>query len=145
MEASLRGVKVRGYTPKEHDIRELEERQERLMRNSLERDQKKIDQGPVRKEQDQDQSRVQENNREQRQNPEERRENTKKAFRGKLLEHGSAPYEFDKKNEDSYYVKIENRKGVRTIWGVDLERAVNQSGAEVGSKRMELKGKKSCR
>lgn len=139
MEASLRGVKVRGYTPKEHDIRELEQRQERLMRNSLERDQKKIGQGPAQREQDQSPG---QENREQQQSPKLQHEGIKKAFRGKLLEHGSAPYEFDKRNEDSYYVKIENRKGVRTIWGVDLERAINKSGAEVGSKiELELKGK----
>lgn len=51
----------------------------------------------------------------------------------KLVDHGAAPFENDHKKRDSYFVTIENANGdQRTVWGVDLERAVNESGAEIG-------------
>jgi hypothetical protein len=46
---------------------------------------------------------------------------------GTLVEHGRAPYQHDMKQPMSYYVKIETPQGDRTIWGVDLERAFNES------------------
>jgi len=46
---------------------------------------------------------------------------------GTLVEHGRAPYRDDPKAPMSYFVKIETGKGDRTIWGVDLERALTQS------------------
>ncbi|MEX8139987.1 TraI/MobA(P) family conjugative relaxase [Acinetobacter baumannii] len=52
---------------------------------------------------------------------------------GTLVDHGSAPYEHDPKNRQSFFVTIEDKKGVqRTIWGIDLERALAQSGAKIG-------------
>jgi Ti-type conjugative transfer relaxase TraA len=48
---------------------------------------------------------------------------------GRLVEHGTAPYQNDPKNRDSYFVTLENDRGQKhTIWGVDLERAMK--GAE---------------
>jgi Ti-type conjugative transfer relaxase TraA len=56
------------------------------------------------------------------------------AAQGKLVEHGTAPYEHKASNRDSYFVTVENAKGERhTTWGVDLGRAVKEAGAEVGS------------
>jgi putative DNA primase/helicase len=46
---------------------------------------------------------------------------------GRLVEHGRAPYQHDPKEPMSYYVKIETAKGDRTVWGVDLERAIKES------------------
>ncbi|HDL7537474.1 TPA: molybdopterin-guanine dinucleotide biosynthesis protein MobB [Yersinia enterocolitica] len=50
--------------------------------------------------------------------------------RGKLLEHGSAPYKFDKeligKQDNSYFVKLETDKGNKTYWGVGLAAAVSE-------------------
>lgn len=46
---------------------------------------------------------------------------------GRLLEHGRAPYRQDPKEAMSYYVKVETGKGARTVWGVDLERALKES------------------
>jgi putative DNA primase/helicase len=46
---------------------------------------------------------------------------------GRLLEHGRAPYRHDASAAMSYFVKIEAERGERTIWGVDLERALTQS------------------
>ena len=54
---------------------------------------------------------------------------------GRLVEHGAAPYEHDPKNSDSYFVTLENAKGEqRTIWGVDLERAMKEAAPEIGER-----------
>ncbi len=57
---------------------------------------------------------------------------------GKLVDHGRATYRHDPREPMSYFVKIETPQGDRTIWGVDLERAMKESltrpqiGEEVG-------------
>ncbi|TCK19619.1 plasmid mobilization system relaxase [Ancylobacter aquaticus] len=54
---------------------------------------------------------------------------------GRLVAHGPASYEHEPSNKMSYFVTLENDKGVRnTVWGVDLERALTASGAEAGAK-----------
>ena len=54
---------------------------------------------------------------------------------GRLVEHGAAPYEHDPKKSDSYFVTLENDKGEqRTLWGVDLERAMKAAAPEIGEK-----------
>ena len=51
---------------------------------------------------------------------------------GQILEHGQAPYENNPDNAGSYFVKLQTAKGPKEIWGVDLRRALEQSGAKVG-------------
>lgn len=51
-----------------------------------------------------------------------------------LLAHGPAPFEHDKNNKPSYFVKIETSQGERTLWGVDLERAITKSDAQIGDR-----------
>ncbi len=52
---------------------------------------------------------------------------------GKLVEHGVAPYEHQAGNRDSYFVTLENSKGEqRTLWGVDLERAMKEAAPQIG-------------
>jgi putative DNA primase/helicase len=46
---------------------------------------------------------------------------------GKLLDHGRETYRFDPHREISYFVRIGTGQGERTIWGKDLERALEQS------------------
>lgn len=54
---------------------------------------------------------------------------------GRLVSQGLAPYENDPENPMSYFVTLENDKGERhTVWGVDLKRAVAESGAKVGDR-----------
>lgn len=54
---------------------------------------------------------------------------------GRLLEHGEANYKHDPKKEKSYFVKVETeRGGERTVWGVDLRRAVAESGVAIGDR-----------
>jgi Ti-type conjugative transfer relaxase TraA len=54
---------------------------------------------------------------------------------GRLVEHGAAPFEHDPQKSGSYFVTLENAKGEqRTIWGVDLERAMKEAAPEIGEK-----------
>ena len=54
---------------------------------------------------------------------------------GRLVEHGAAPYEHQAGKSDSYFVTLENDKGERrTLWGVDLERAMKEAAPEIGEK-----------
>ena len=64
---------------------------------------------------------------------------------GKILEHGPAPYEFDKENSPSYYIKLEKLNGDKsTIWGVELADALARSGKKTGDLvQIEHKGKQA--
>lgn len=46
---------------------------------------------------------------------------------GQLLAHGAAPYLQQGGNHLSYFVAVETGKGPRTVWGVDLARALRES------------------
>jgi hypothetical protein len=48
-------------------------------------------------------------------------------WRGRLIEHGAAPYQHKPTAETSYFVKIETPSGTKEIWGIDLGRAVHDS------------------
>lgn len=51
---------------------------------------------------------------------------------GKLLEHGPAKYNFNPKENDNYYVKLETANGEKVIWGKDLERAISDATVKPG-------------
>jgi hypothetical protein len=52
-----------------------------------------------------------------------------------LVAHGEAPYRHDPKNANSYYVTVRDDAGKEsTRWGVDLGRAVKESGAQPGER-----------
>lgn len=61
---------------------------------------------------------------------------------GRLQAHGHANYQFEPHGSPSYYVRILSSRGVETLWGVDLERALSQSktqpqiGAMIGAQRV---------
>lgn len=46
---------------------------------------------------------------------------------GRLADHGAAPYQHDPHEAMSYFVRIETARGVQTVWGVDLDRALRES------------------
>lgn len=46
-------------------------------------------------------------------------------FIGRLTEHGRANYQFRLGENASYYVKLVTSRGAKTLWGKDLERALN--------------------
>lgn len=54
---------------------------------------------------------------------------------GRLVDHGVAPYEHNPQSRDSYFVTLENDKGdQRTVWGVDLKRAMRDASPEIGDR-----------
>lgn len=117
LQASLKGMEVTGYKPKDVDLARLEE-----MRGPTKQNEIKQDVGREKAGRDSvDFSGV------------------VSKLSGKLLEHGSANYDFDKKNDKSYYVKLETAAGTKTHWGVDLERAMTESKTKVGD-RIEIEG-----
>jgi hypothetical protein len=66
----------------------------------------------------------------------------KEVASSKLVAHGAAPYMNDPENKMSYFVTTEDALGKqRTQWAVDLERAIQKSGAQIGDQvRLEKTG-----
>lgn len=52
---------------------------------------------------------------------------------GTIVEHGIAHYGHDEQAQKSYFVTVETAKGEQTVWGVDLARAMKRSDAKTGS------------
>jgi hypothetical protein len=58
-----------------------------------------------------------------------------------LVEHGRAPYQFDKKNDPSYFAKLRDASGLEVVmWGKDIERALKDSDAKPGDQITLKKG-----
>jgi len=54
---------------------------------------------------------------------------------GTLVSHGKEHFQFDQKESNSYYMEIAKSDGTsKHIWGVDLERALFQSGHKIGDR-----------
>src|SRR5688572_29371239 len=52
---------------------------------------------------------------------------------GVLVDHGRAIFNFEKDAPANYYVKLsDGQKKEKVVWGVDLERAVNDANAKKG-------------
>lgn len=56
---------------------------------------------------------------------------------GVLVAHGPAPFNHDIKQRPSYCATVRTVNGERTVWGLDLERAINEAGVQLGQ-RIEL-------
>lgn len=53
-----------------------------------------------------------------------------RVYVGEVVDHGKAPYKFDKENDESYYVTLKTRTGEQVIWGKGLAEAME--GRKVG-------------
>ncbi|WP_454702701.1 Ti-type conjugative transfer relaxase TraA [Agrobacterium burrii] len=54
---------------------------------------------------------------------------------GRLVVHGVARYEHNSQSRESYFVTLENDKGEqRTVWGVDLKRAMQEASPQIGDR-----------
>ena len=51
---------------------------------------------------------------------------------GRLVEHGKARYGHEEQAEQSYVVRVATATGEKEVWGVDLARAMERSGANSG-------------
>src|SRR5690606_28702730 len=61
---------------------------------------------------------------------------------GTIVDFGRDYYQFNKDNKESFFVRLQKDNGQTTdIWGVDLERALNESKKEIGDKvQLDFKG-----
>lgn len=124
LEAATRGLRVKGYFPDEQDKAALAARSRNLATNTIQRN------GSFR---------GRENNNKELATASERAQDA--PF---LVAHGAAKYLHDDKNTDSYYLTTRGQDGAeKTLWGVDLQRAITESGAKIGDQiRVENEGKK---
>lgn len=54
---------------------------------------------------------------------------------GSIVSHGKDNFEFDPKGRQNYFIEIQKDNGERKhIWGVDLERALQESGHKIGDR-----------
>lgn len=51
---------------------------------------------------------------------------------GVLVAHGPASFNHDPKQSNNYFATVRTEAGERTVWGLDLERAIGESGVQVG-------------
>jgi putative DNA primase/helicase len=144
LEASLRGIAVKGFEPHEHDLKELEARRERLARNAVRQEEGRKGQPRTPAERGgqtssavipaalaKDYPAVQTLTGAGQATGEPK--NAKRTYAGTLLDHGAAPFNHDPKEKPSYFLTLRLETGNRrTLWGVDLERAIETSGVRVG-------------
>lgn len=148
MEASLRGIEVRGYKPTEQDLKLLEDKRERVMRNKVEHD------SPIR-ERKQETGRETDSAHQKRHVLPEKSESkalaeqdaetaTKaplRAYAGHVLEHGAAKFNHDPEEKLNYFVKLATDKGEKIVWGVDLKRAMSEGNVKAGDEvKLEYRG-----
>jgi putative DNA primase/helicase len=166
LQASLKGLEVQGFQPKDVDLAKLEDLRKETDRKS-ERGLNSIERSPERARSTEDRSDVapvrapaideQHHNLSKQQlaaidalkgvmrgrgdsdkavemaaSIAAERFQTSRVYTGKVLEHGEAPFEFAKDNKESYYVKLQTPQGERTVWGVDLPRAMAEGQVKVG-------------
>lgn len=118
--ATVQGLEVAGYAPTAGEREELSERfrREAVQRSAVDRD------APVANNRDRNRPGTDE----------------RPAIVGQLVNHGAAPYQQRADGPMSYFVTVETGRGSRTVWGVDLGRAIQESEtqAQVGD-RVELR------
>lgn len=56
----------------------------------------------------------------------------RKQVKGELVDHGAAPYQHQEGKQQSYFVTLKTDAGERTVWGVGLESAMQNAGAQPG-------------
>lgn len=128
-EAALRGIDVRGYEPTELERQELRRSMEKrngpneIAREAPQRARPPVDAPEVGTPHSDGAPRSS--------GPRNQRRERDNVHVGVLVEAGAAPYKFDPKETDSYYVKLKTERGERVVWGVDLERALAESQSQV--------------
>lgn len=55
-------------------------------------------------------------------------------IKGKLLEHGAAPYQNDPTKDESYFLKLQTEQGERTLWGKDFKQLMEQGQYQAGER-----------
>jgi hypothetical protein len=57
-----------------------------------------------------------------------------RVFTGTITDFGPAPYKKNPNNSGSYFITVANGEDEKTLWGVDLGKALTESGFTVGDK-----------
>lgn len=143
MEASLRGIEARGYKPSEQDLKDLEAKRERAMLNAVEHDKTARDRKTVSARENSSVGTTKSGTKARDgQAIETVAKAAVRAYTGKVLEHGVAPYNHDAKEKTNYFVKMQTDKGEETVWGVDLKRAMAEGKVKPGDDvKLEYQGK----
>lgn len=139
MAASIAGAKVVGYDPTEGDKEALEQKMEQRGLSRKEASQRAgVDVNTIEPGRDKEQekgaaaastSRI---DRDQSDAPQGETAKPKDPLSGKIVAHGEAPFNFDDKNDPSYFVRLEQDGATREVWGKGLKTAVGQADADVG-------------
>lgn len=51
---------------------------------------------------------------------------------GKVKEFGEAPYQYDEKNQQSYFVRLDTSSGERELWALGLKDAIESKNIKAG-------------
>lgn len=143
LEASARGIVVRGYTPTDIDkalLAKRAERVEKIEHNAIEpisanekTTLKAVDTGRKPADEKAVVKAIDAGKKDQAKGT--GRDDASKVLSGTLIEHGAAPFDFDESNNPNYFVKYKDDEGQERItWGLDLERAIAKSQAKPGDK-----------
>jgi len=137
MEATLRGLDVSGYKPTEQELKMMEARREHNLSNVVEK-------SAERKSNHQQKAGTERNATEK---PIEKAgKAAERVYEGRIIEHGDAKYNHDPEEKPNYYVKLETPSGEKTVWGIDLKRAMSESKAQTGDNvKLEFKGKETVK
>lgn len=129
LESQLRGIPSKGYKPNAYDIAKRDQLLEERQRNGIEQIQPQQSRQP-------ENSSVRSSSAEP--HSQDRKVQTAESQKGvMLLEHGAAPYLHNPDNRTNYFVKYEQDGEIRERWGVELESALTESGAQAGD-RIEI-------
>ena len=129
LEAELRGIPSTGYKPGREDLALRDQLLAERQRNGIEETQLQQAKQP-------ENSSVQSSSAEP--HSQDRKVQAAESQKGvMLLEHGAAPYLHNPDNRTNYFVKYEQDGEIRERWGVELESALTESGAQAGD-RIEI-------
>lgn len=129
VEAELRGIPSTGYKPGREDLALRDQLLADRQRNGIEETQLQQAKQP-------ENSSVQSSSAEP--HSQDRKVQAAESQKGvMLLEHGAAPYLHNPDNRTNYFVKYEQDGEIRERWGVELESALTESGAQAGD-RIEI-------
>lgn len=124
LEAELRGIPSTGYKPGREDLALRDQLLAERQRNGIEEMQPQQAKQP-------ENSSVQSSSAEP--HSQDRKVQAAESQKGvMLLEHGAAPYLHNPDNRTNYFVKYEQDGETRERWGVELESALTESGAQAG-------------
>ncbi|QVN18991.1 LPD7 domain-containing protein [Burkholderia pyrrocinia] len=127
LHAAVRGIGVTGYAPNEVDRARLEELMAERMTN-------RVEQAPGREQPGEQKSAAA--GAASKAAPEEGKPApAEDGFPYTLVKHGAAPYRNEKDASPSYFVTVQDAQGAtKTVWGVDLARAMPASGVQPGDR-----------